>query len=114
MPDLIGQDDRSGEPPGTRHRLPSRPGAHVAYAEGSDLIVEWYDFGDHAPYESANLLIFRRLAQEALAAALDAPRPAAPDALAARIAARFASYFDVKAFAEARGIRFTSKVDFRP
>lgn len=31
--------------------------SHFAYFEDDGtLVVEWYDFGEHAPYESANLL----------------------------------------------------------
>lgn len=62
MGDLIELRDDYGGPIGMRYPMPTKPGSHVAYAQASDLVVEWYDFGDHAPYESANLLIFDRSA----------------------------------------------------
>jgi len=94
--------------------MPCRPGSHVAYERGQEVVVEWYDFGADAPYESANLLIFDRAAQGAFAIALGMDPSAVPDRLAAQIAARFASYFAVKAFAEAQAIPFTPEVDFQP
>jgi hypothetical protein len=106
--------DRGAQPMGERRRMPCRPGAHVAYAQGADLVVEWHDFGDHVPYESANMLIFAPAAQERLAAALEAQRGASADALAELIAARFHSYWDVREFAQSRGIPFTKAVDFQP
>lgn len=35
---------------GEQFRMAARPGSHAAYASRSDLVVEWYDFGEHAPY----------------------------------------------------------------
>jgi hypothetical protein len=53
---------------GTRFRMPL-PGSHSAYARADgQLVVEWYDFGDDAPYESANLLVFDGQGQAQLAA----------------------------------------------
>lgn len=73
-------------------------GAHSAWHdEGSALIVEWHDFGEDAPYESANMIRFDAASQEALA-----------------LAARFRSYFEIRAFAEAEAIPFEAEVDFRP
>lgn len=90
---------------------PARRGeTHSVYlAEDGQLIAEWHDFGDHAPYESANLLCFDADGQAALAAALGA----AGD-LAQAVAERFQSWFEVKAFAEAEGVPFTKEVDFLP
>lgn len=99
---------------GDRKPMPAKPGSHVAYARGEDLVVEWYDFGDHAPYESANLLIFGRPAQLRLAQAIGVDEPLAPHMLSNRVAARFASYFDVKRFAEEHEFDFTTEVDFQP
>lgn len=99
---------------GDHSRMPAKPGAHSAYARGSDLVVEWYDFGDDATYESANLLIFDRAAQRLLAAALEAEVTLSPHLLSNWVAGRFPSYFAVKAFATERGIPFETEVDFQP
>lgn len=97
-----------------RHKLPSRTGSHVAYAAQNALVVEWYDFGEDVPYESANLLIFdvdnRVTLAQSLGAATDAP---AAD-LARLVAARFRSYFDVKEFAVSHGVPCRAEVDFDP
>ena len=90
---------------GVRRRLPGGPGgSDVAYARGVDLVVEWYDFGDDDHYEMVNLIIFDPAAQLTLAIAMDAPTPLTPDELAIAVAARFTSYFEVKAFADEHGI----------
>lgn len=107
-------NDGLGASPDHRFRMSSKPGSHVAYAQASDLVVEWYDFGDHAPYESANLLTFDRLAQQQLAGAIGLLECPSPDVLASEVARKFSSYFEVKAFAAERGIPFTSEVDFWP
>jgi hypothetical protein len=66
-------DDPVGAGAATRYAMPARPGSHEAYARSGDVVVDWYDFGDHAPYESANLLIFDPFAQHRLLTALAAP-----------------------------------------
>ena len=99
---------------GTRHAMPQRPGSHTAYERTGELIVEWYDFGDHAPYESANLLAFDGGAQERLAEALGVAPAPDTEGLAALVAARFTSYFEVKQFAADHGIAFRAEVDFAP
>ena len=97
-----------------RHRLRgSGRGAEYAYLRGGDLVVEWYDFGDDAPYESANLLILDGTGQRALAAAMGADA-APPGDLAAKVAAEFASWFELRAFLDAWGITARSETDFQP
>jgi hypothetical protein len=99
---------------GARYPMPMKPGSHVAYARGPELIVEWYDFGPHAPYESANLLIFDHAAQQRLAEAIGVDPALTPHALAYQVALKFDSYFDVKRLAEERAIPFTTETDFQP
>ena len=113
-PDVIPIDDGYGAPLGHRYPMPAKPGSHTAYARGSDLVVEWYDFGEDAPYESANLLIFDRATQLKLAELIRADPALSPHGLASKIAARFDSYFDVKAFAAERGLPYGIEVDFEP
>jgi hypothetical protein len=95
--------------------MPQRPGAHGAYVRANGaLVVEWYDFGDHAPYESATLLVFDAVAQTGLARALGLPADLSAQQLAAVVAERFASYFDVLRYAEDKGLAFVREVDFQP
>lgn len=94
--------------------MAGRPGGHFAYARGTDLVIEWYDHGDDAPYESANLLIFGPLAQRRLASVMGAPDAASADTFAAWIAARFRSYWEVRDLAQEHGVPFAQEVDFQP
>jgi hypothetical protein len=90
-------------------------GAHSLYHdEAGKLVVEWHDFGEDAPYESANMIRFDAASQDALAGALDSAAPPAGAALIAALAARFRSYFEIRAFADAEAIPFEAEVDFRP
>ncbi len=99
---------------GERIRMAARPGSHVAYASGPNLVVEWYDFGEHAPYESVNLLIFDQTVQPLLAEAIGADPLLATPMLAKSVAAYFSSYFEVRKFAEERLLPFDHKVSFDP
>ena len=103
-----------GGPEERQYRMTGWRGSHVAYARGCDLVVEWYDFGEHVPYESANLLVFAPPAQRQLAEAMGAPKNLAPQEIASRIPARFECYFDVKDFAEGHAIPFETEIDFWP
>lgn len=114
MSNVIPTEDGFGRKVGDYSRMTAKPGSHVAYARGSELVVEWYDFGDHAPYESANLVVFDRPTQIAFARLIGVDDSPAPHHLASMVAARFDSYFAVKAFAEANGLAFTTEVDFQP
>jgi hypothetical protein len=90
-------------------------GAHsIYYDEAGKLVVEWHDFGEDAPYESANMIRFDAASQDALAGALDSAAPPKGAALVAALAARFRSYFEIRAFADAEAIPFETEVDFRP
>ena len=105
----------TGSPTAT---LSNGRGSHFAYYDDDGtLVVEWYDFGAHAPYESANMLRFAIAEQHQLAQTLDTPqtRPETrPDqaALLSLLQARFKTYFEVKAYALAHEIPFTDSVDF--
>ena len=103
---------------GTRLRLRGTSGgggAHSAwYDEAGKLVVSWHDFGPDAPYESANMIRFDAASQDALAGALDSAAPPAGEGLLQALAARFRSYFEVRAFASAQAIPFEAEVDFRP
>jgi hypothetical protein len=105
MPDIIPDDDRE-KPMGERHRMASRAGSHQVYARGEELVVHWYDFGDDALYEFIKLMIFGMPAQKQLAAAIGVPGMALPDALAAQVAAKFGSFFEVEDFVQEHGIPF--------
>lgn len=114
MGDLIPLPDGYGGHVGDPCALRAKPGAHRAYARGPDLVVEWYDFGPHAPFESVNLLIFDRQAQHQLGRLIEAPHDLTPHELAWRLPYRFASYFEVKAFAQANRVPFKWETSFDP
>jgi hypothetical protein len=98
----------------TQHRLAgSGAGSEWAHARGPDLVIEWYDFGAHAPYESANLLILGPDGQAALAAAMGVEGDA-PDALAAAVAVRFISWFEVRSYLTTWKIPARRETDFMP
>ncbi len=86
-------------------------GTHWAWVdEHGRLVVEWYDHGPDAPYESANRL---RFDPDAAAALLGIEAPAQDDALAA-LQRAYASWWEVKRAAVERAIPFTPEVDFLP
>jgi hypothetical protein len=91
-----------------------RERGHSAYMRGGELVVEWYDFGEDAPYESANLIIFDTAGRAALARSLGLAEGADDAALLDCIQARFPSWFEVKSFALREGVAFRSEVDFMP
>jgi|GEM_PF-5622027 len=114
MGEMIKLDDGHGGRIGSHFPMPAKPGSHSAYARGPELVVEWYDFGPHAPYESANLLIFDRASQQRLAEAIGVDPALTPHDLAYQVALKFDSYFDVKDVAADRAIPFTTDTDFQP
>jgi hypothetical protein len=96
-----------------RIRFSATPGAHSAYFdEQRRLVIEWHDFGDHAPYESANMLIFEESSVTNLAEVLGCS--AEGSQLLDTMKARFASYFEVQEFANEHRIAFEKGVDFNP
>lgn len=85
-------------------------GTHWAWLDGDGrLLVEWYDHGPDALYESANLLRF----EPADAAALLGPDAPAGSTLAA-LQRLYPSWWAVRQAAVERGIAFTTEVDFLP
>ena len=85
-------------------------GSHSAwFNEAGELVVEWYDFGEDVPYESANILYFGPDAQvQLLGEKLD------PPLALQRLGERFESWWQVKDAARRQGIAFRSEVDFQP
>lgn len=114
MSNVVRIPDGYGGFVGDRQRMRGKPGSHVAYARGSDLIVEWYDFGGDADYEFASLLVFDRPAQNQLLAATNETDDLSPDETASRIASHFPSYFAVKDFAVKHNVPFKTETDFQP
>src|SRR5947209_6607874 len=84
-------------------------GAHTAAIRPDGwLVIEWYDFGDDAPYESANMLVFDRDQQGQLGAALGLPLgERTGQALLSAIQDRFDTYFKAQRFVQENGIGFT-------
>jgi hypothetical protein len=86
-------------------------GTHWAWLDDHGrLVVEWYDHGPDAPYESANRLRFDPDA----AAALLGIEPATHDEALAALQRTYASWWEVKQAAVEGAIAFTSEVDFLP
>jgi len=92
--------------------MASRAGGHFVYVRDGDLVVEWYDHGEAAAYESANLIVLGPEDQQRLAASLGALNMT--QALADAVVARFGSYWDVKDFLEQNRIGFRGETDFMP
>ena len=118
---LTGPEERKSRPAhpalamnASQHILSRGKGSHSAYARGGDLVVEWYDFGEHAPYESANLIVFAPASQRRLAEALGLDTARSADALAAELASRFSTVFQVREFAETCGASFSRETNFWP
>ena len=78
------------------------------------MVVEWYDFGPDAPYESANMLRFDRQGRAAFARVLGVAATDDGQGLMMAIQERFDSYFQVKEFASANAIPFEAEVEFDP
>ena len=90
-------------------------GTHSASIDDhGQMLVEWYAFGEDAPYESLNSLVFSKPGRDLLAAALGRPSPDNDAALLDALAKRFNSYFDVRQFADSTGIPYKHGVDFCP
>ena len=84
-------------------------GSHsVFFAEGL-LVVEWYDHGDQAPYESVNQLLLDAEAQRRLLG--ETASAMSSDALTA-LASRFDSWWKVKRECDAAGIGYEKVTDF--
>lgn len=89
-------------------------GNHQTYVDGQELVVDWYDFGEDVPYESGNKLFFDANGCRRLKLALGLPEAGEAEELARRVASSFSSYFDVRRFADQRGISYRHEVDFFP
>ena len=89
---------------------------HSAYfGQDGSLTIEWYDFGEDAPYESANMLSFNLEQQRGLAEAIGhAPGSGDRAAFLVAIQARFSTYWQVRELAETCEIGFRKSVDFQP
>ena len=96
------------------HTMPGRPGSHSTYVRGEDMVAEWYDHGEDAPYESANMLVLARDAQQRLAEAMSLPLETGAEALAVAAAARFGSWFEFRDFLKHHGIEVRRETDFWP
>jgi len=94
--------------------MAAKPESHSIYFRGNELVAEWYDFGDHAPYESANLLVLDPPAQRALAIGLALEPMADPDRLAAAVAQSFQSWFEFRGFLARHDIEAQRETDFMP
>ncbi len=98
-----------------RITLGAKPGWHGVYErEDGTVVVEWYDFGDDAPYESATTLIFDAESQVQLKSVFGLAAVASREAIVRKIAEQFDSYFEIRKFADATAIPYERKVNFWP
>jgi hypothetical protein len=97
-------------------RLPAwGSGAHTIYTdEAGRMIVEWYDFGEEVPYESANMLILGAEVVAALSRGLGLARESSQGQIATVLAERFGSYFAIRDFLDTSGLPYRHEVDFQP
>jgi hypothetical protein len=84
-------------------------GSHAVFFAGETLVVEYYDHGENAPYESVNQLLFDAAGQRRLLR--DAAGSPASEALDA-LARRFDSYWRVQRECDASGILYARLTDF--
>ena len=91
------------------------PGAHFIHdREDGSLVVEWYDFGENVPYESANMLILTAAEQALVGEALGLSPTTNALELASALADQYSSYWDIRRFFDDRRLSYTHKVDFQP
>jgi hypothetical protein len=98
---------------------PSGTASWVYAGEDGGLVVECYDHGDEARrYAGRDVALLARVAAsalpslgEALRRENDDGRARTADDLAALLAERFASYFEIAEWLAASGIPFTKEVD---
>ncbi len=96
-------------------RVSLNPGHSAYFNQDGSLTIEWYDFGEDAPYESANMLTFDGRQWRALSDAIgNSPAPPDPATVLAALQARFATYWEVLEFANTCKIGFVKSVDFQP
>lgn len=93
--------------------LPGR-GQWIQIGDDGQIVVEWYHFGDSAPYESSNMLVFDEQARRELAAAIGCAEGADAPAVAAALAKRFGSYFAIRHFVDSEGLTYKHEVDLMP
>ena len=84
-------------------------GYHSVFFAGDRLVAEWYDFGEAAPYESVNQLLFEAEARRRL---LGDAAPAADSAALHALARRFDSWWSLKRECDAAGIAYEKLTDF--
>lgn len=89
------------------------PGHTIRLSEDGSLVIEWYDFGESAPYESATVMRVDAGETQKLAELLGVTNGQGV-AILAELANRCTSYWEVQATLEREGIRSTRVVDFLP
>lgn len=94
-----------------KYRMAHTAGSHSSFVRDRDVVVEWYDHGRGALYEFAMMVIFDPAAQASLARVLTLPAASTPDGIAANLAERFKSYWDVEKFAAEHAIAFRVERD---
>ena len=89
-------------------------GESIKIGDDGQIVVEWYDFGDDVPYESANMLLFDEKSWRQLAGAIGCADGIDALALAEAVAERFGSYFAIRDYVDSAGLPYEREVDFNP
>ena len=88
-------------------------GWHSVYrGEDGELVVEWVEYRDPAPYDHVTRLVFSSEEEAALRGSLGVSD--AETSTPAALAERFATYWAVRAHADAHALSYATDVDFQP
>ena len=88
-------------------------GWHSVYrGEDGELVVEWLEYRDPAPYDHATRLIFSDEQEAALRRSLGVSD--AETSTPAALAGRFDTYWAVRAHADTHALSYATDVDFQP
>jgi hypothetical protein len=88
-------------------------GSHFAYyTDDGQLVIEWYNFGEDAPYESADMISFGEDSQSKIADRLGCAKGHIQ--LLKSLAASFTTYWAIKKWVRAERIAYVHSVDFMP
>ena len=88
-------------------------GWHSAYRRSDhQLVIEWLEYQDPAPYDHATKIIFT--AEQELALMRSYGLTDAAGSKTAALADRFTTYWAVRAYADQHSLAYASEVDFHP
>ena len=96
-----------------RDQVRLAPGHSLYFAADGALVVEWYDFGENVPYESATTLTIAPASLDDLAKLLHLAVRGRPGILAA-LSRQVGDYWAARALLDEWKIPYRHHVDFLP